>query len=158
MDDKTFVYIAFIKTTPEKLWEALTDSSFIEQYWFGSSFETDWKVGSKIVEIHKNGKQGFHGEILKSNPPKLLSYSFMTSAGIKTVVTFEIESIGDTVTLRTTQVGYDRNSTNYKSTSVGWAAIHSGLKTLLETNEALDGDSVYGLYDKLTENQAETCS
>ncbi len=157
MDDKTFVYVTFIKTTPEKLWEALTSNEFLKLYWFGSTFETDWKIGSEIKEIHENGKVGFRGEILESKPPKFLKYTFVASEQIETVVTYEIESVGDTVTLTTTHIGFERDSKYYKSTSIGWAAIHSGLKTLLETGESLDKDSVNRLYELTQEEGQSVC-
>lgn len=157
MDDKTFVCVTFIKTTPKKLWEALTSNEFLKLYWFGSTFETDWKVGSDIKEIHENGKVGFHGEVLESEPPKYLKYSFIASEEIETVVTYEIECAGDTVTLTTTHIGFEKGTKPYQSTSIGWAAIHSGLKTLLETGKSLDKDNVYKLYAMTQKSVKSAC-
>ncbi len=157
MSDNSFVCVTFIRTTPEKLWEALTTNEFLKLYWFGSRFETDWKVGSSIKEINESGKVGFHGEILESDQPNRLSYSFITADEIETVVTYKIESAGDIVTLTTTHVGYEKGSKNYQSTSVGWAAIHSSLKTLLETGESLDKDAVSELYGKTQESGKNAC-
>ena len=148
MSDKTFVYTTYIKTTPEKLWEALTSNEFLKLYWFGSSFVTDWKKGSKIVETRDNGQTGFHGEILESNPPNHLAYTFIVPGRGESNVTYDIESHSDTVTLTVTHVGYERDSEIYISLSNGFAAILSGLKTILETGESLDKDSVENLYSK----------
>ncbi|NNF00582.1 MAG: SRPBCC family protein [Pyrinomonadaceae bacterium] len=149
MKEDTFVYVTFIKTTAEKLWEALTNSEFIEKYWFGSTFETDWKVGSKIIETRDTGEPGFHGEILESEPPRRLVYSFVVPGREASKVTYEIASHGQMVTLKVIHAGYDKDSAEYKSTSNGWSAIMSGIKTLLETGKPLDKDSIYDLFGRL---------
>jgi uncharacterized protein YndB with AHSA1/START domain len=53
--DSTFVYVTFIRTTPEKLWSALTGPDFIKQYWFNMDFRTDWKKGSKWSLVFPDG-------------------------------------------------------------------------------------------------------
>ena len=134
-----FVYVTYIDTTPEKLWEALTNTEFMKQYWFGSDFETDWKVGSAIKETQQNGQPGFQGEILKFEPPRVLAYTFYGQAEGEPVtrVTFELKPQGETVRLTTTHEGYEAGSKDYKSISEGWAAILSSLKTFLEKGEPL---------------------
>ncbi len=135
-----FVYVTYINTTPEKLWEALTNAEFMKQYWFGSNFETDWKVGSTIKETMRDGKPGFQGEILKFEPPSVLSYTFYTESETKTQVTFDIKPQGGAVKLTTTHEGYEPGSKDYQSISGGWAAVLSSLKTLLETGKPLEID------------------
>ncbi len=138
MSEKKFVYVTYIDTTPEKLWEALTNPKFMKQYWFGSDFETDWKIGSTIKETQQNGSPGFQGEILKFEPPKLLSYTFYTEAETKTQVTFDLKPQDSVVKLTTTHEGYEQGSKDYQSISGGWAAVLSSLKTFLETGKPLE--------------------
>src|ERR1700744_3342296 len=70
-----FVYVTLIATTPEKLWEALTNPEFTAQYWGGTRLESEWKPGSRIVFRWR--AKIVHGDtILKREPSKLLSYSF----------------------------------------------------------------------------------
>lgn len=140
MNEEKFVYVTYINTTPEKLWEALTNTEFMKGYWFGSNFETDWKVGSKIKETQQNGKPGFQGEILKFEPPRLLVYTFYEQSEDegKTQVTFEIKPQGEVVRLTTSHEGYEQGSKDYQSISSGWAAILSSLKTFLETGKPLE--------------------
>ena len=68
----TFVYVTYIRTTPEKLWEALTDPKFTKQYWFGCIQKTDWKVGSPWQLQYDDGKVTDTGEVLEVDPPKRL--------------------------------------------------------------------------------------
>ncbi|WML48556.1 SRPBCC family protein [Neobacillus sp. PS3-34] len=103
MTDKKFVYVTYIATTPEKLWEALTSSDFTEKYFFGTKIESDWKEGS-IVNYLRNGEVTDYGTILKCEPHRLLSFTW-NSVGDKTVreqpsqVTFELKPMGQTVKL-----------------------------------------------------------
>ena len=75
MSKPQFVYVSYIETTPEKLWEALTSSEFTRQYWFGAEVRSDWKVGSPFALL-LDGEITDSGEILEADPPRRLSYSF----------------------------------------------------------------------------------
>ena len=70
-----FIYVTYIETTPEKLWEALTDSRFTRQYWFDTEVRSDWKVGSPFALV-MGGKTTDTGEILEADRPRRLSYTF----------------------------------------------------------------------------------
>lgn len=150
MEKPRFVYVTLIKTTPEKLWEALTDPAFTRQYWFNTSVESDWKVGSKMVYRWDNGQISDEGIILQAEPPRLLSYTFhhqLDEALRKegpSRVTFEIEPLsgkqglrGDAVRLTVTHEDFPAGSAVFPRISTGWPAILSGLKTLLETGQSL---------------------
>jgi uncharacterized protein YndB with AHSA1/START domain len=65
-----FLYVTFIRTTPEKLWEALTDPKFSRQYWFGTSVESGWKEGSPWKLVASDGKVTDLGEVLEIDPPR----------------------------------------------------------------------------------------
>ena len=67
--NSSFVYVTYIRTTPDKLWEALTTSEFMKQYWFGMDFETDWKVGSPWKLTFPDGRLADTGEIVEFDRP-----------------------------------------------------------------------------------------
>jgi len=144
-----FVYVTLIKTTPEKLWTALTSPEFTRQYWMGTSLESDWKVGSEMV-YRRNGELNVDGRVLKSEPPRLLSYTFHSVAEeIKdeqpSRVTFEIEPLDakpgtsdSTVKLTVTHDNFPQESKVFPMISGGWPTVLSSLKSLLETGKALE--------------------
>jgi len=145
-----FVYVTLIATTPEKLWAALTDPKFTVQFWGGTSIESDWKVGSRIV-FRWGGKVVHNDVILKSEPPRLLSYSFHPLhmeellAEPASRVTFEIEEFtgkskrqGPVVKLTVTHDEFPADSKIFPMISTGWPDILSSLKTLLETGAAIE--------------------
>jgi uncharacterized protein YndB with AHSA1/START domain len=72
-DRQTFVYVSFIRTTPERLWEGLTSGDFTEQYWSNQRIESDWKVSSPVKHIRADGLPEW--EILRYEPPRPLSYA-----------------------------------------------------------------------------------
>ena len=72
MAESRFVYVTYIRTTPAKLWQALTDNEFARQYWFGISHECDWKLGSSWAMRYPEGLTTDTGEVLESIPEKKL--------------------------------------------------------------------------------------
>jgi len=137
-----FVYVTYIKTTPEKLWEALTNSEFTRQYWFDTEVRSDWKVGSPLALV-MGGKTTDTGKILEADRPRRLAYTFrheldeeMRKEGATKVV-FTIEPYGDLVKLTVTHEGFGPGSRLLGAISRGWPAILSGLKSLLETGKAV---------------------
>ena len=142
MSKPQFVYVSYIETTPEKLWQALTSSEFTRQYWFGAEVRSDWKVGSPFA-LTLDGEVTDSGEILESDPPRRLSYSFKHQLFEEmrhepaTRVVFTIEPHGGIVKLTVTHEGFIEGSKLLGAVSKGWPAILSGLKSLLETGEVL---------------------
>ena len=142
MSKPEFVYTTYIETTPEKLWEALTDREFSKQYWFGTEVRSDWKVGSPFALV-TDGKTTDTGEILEADPPRRLSYSFKHQHFEEmrdepaTKVVFTIEPLGSIVKLTVTHEGFMEGSKLLGAVSNGWPAILSGLKSLLETGKVL---------------------
>jgi uncharacterized protein YndB with AHSA1/START domain len=144
LEDRTMekLFEIYIKTTPERLWEALTDPAQKPSYTFGSSVETDWQPGSRYLMTHP-GSPGplAEGENLEVDPPRKLVQSFhaLWSDEVKAEgtsrVTYEIEQIGDSCRLTVThdQLRDGANDQVYG----GWPMILSGLKTYLETGEKL---------------------
>ena len=136
------VFEIYIKTTPERLWEAITDPEMRAKYSFGVQTDSDWTEGSSyesgvpgVIDIAK-------GENVEVDPPRRLVQTFnaLWSDDVKAVgtsrVTWEIEPVGTSCQLTVThdQLPDDANSEVYG----GWTMILSGLKTLLETGETLD--------------------
>jgi uncharacterized protein YndB with AHSA1/START domain len=136
------VFEIYIKTTPERLWEAITDGEMRKKYSFGVGTSSDWTAGSE----YRSGVPGVidiaGGENLEVDPPRRLVQSFraLWSEDVEregtSRVTWEIEPVGDSCRLAVThdQLGETANSELYG----GWPMILSGLKTLLETGELLD--------------------
>ncbi|MFN3856182.1 MAG: SRPBCC family protein [Caulobacter sp.] len=135
MSDPAFVYVIYIRTTPEALWHALTDPDLREKYWFGRRSHSDWKTGSRHELRAPDGSLDFQGEVLESDPPRRLRYSFET-ASPTTTVTYELEPVEGSVRLTVIHDGFPDNSEQRKGVSKGWPSILSALKSLLETGEA----------------------
>jgi uncharacterized protein YndB with AHSA1/START domain/DNA-binding transcriptional ArsR family regulator len=144
MEDRTMekVFEIYIKTTPERLWEAITDRELRQRYNFGVGVESHWTPGSRYEAVHPGaGVRIAEGENLEVDPPRRLVQSFnaLWSDDVKAEgtsrVTWEIEPVGDSCRLTVThdQLREDANAELYG----GWPQILSGLKTLLETGETL---------------------
>ena len=142
MSKPEFVYVSYIETTPEKLWEALTSSEFSKRYWFGTELKTDWKVGSPFALV-MNGTTTDVGEVLEFDRPRRLSYTFqhiLNEEGRKerpTRVVFNLEPHGKLVKLTLTHEGFEDGSKLLDGISRGWPAILSSLKSMLESGTAL---------------------
>jgi uncharacterized protein YndB with AHSA1/START domain len=137
-----FVYVTYIKTSPEKLWEALTSSEFSRRYWFGTELRSSFKVGGSFALV-MDGKVTDTGEILEADRPRRLSYTFrhelddeMRKEGATKVV-FTLEPHGELVKLTLTHEGFAKDSRLLDGVSKGWPAILASLKSLLESGDAL---------------------
>jgi uncharacterized protein YndB with AHSA1/START domain len=136
------VYEIYIRTTPERLWEAITDPETRSKYHFGAQVSSDWTPGSRFELGHpKAGVLLGEGEILAAEPPRRLVQTMtalwndeVKSAG-ETRITWEIEPVGDSCRLILT---HDRLRDDASDQLFGgWPMILSGLKTWLETGELL---------------------
>ena len=142
MPKPEFIYISYIETTPEQLWEALTSSEFSRRYWWDTSVVSDWKVGSPFSLV-LNGQTTDVGEILEADRPRRLSYTFhhiLSEAARKerpSRVTFVLEQYGKLVKLTLTHQDFAEDSVIIDGVSKGWPAIMSSLKSMLETGEPL---------------------
>lgn len=143
MSKPQFVYVTYIETTPEKLWQALTSSEFTRQYWFGAEVRSDWKVGAPFA-LSLDGEVTDSGEILEADPPRRLSYSFkhhkyeeLRHEPISRVV-FTLEPFGPVVRLTVLHDGFIEGGKYFGAVSNGWPAILSQLKSLLETGKPLN--------------------
>jgi uncharacterized protein YndB with AHSA1/START domain len=138
MAKPTFVYVTYIATTLEKLWDALTSEAFTQQYWGDGQLQSDWQVGSSIEQVNPEGKSESIGEVLQSEPPHRLAYSFRTSVteSQPSRVQFELEQAGTTVKLTLIHDRLDTQSCiNVSQISQKWTASLSDLKRVLELEE-----------------------
>jgi uncharacterized protein YndB with AHSA1/START domain/DNA-binding transcriptional ArsR family regulator len=134
------VFEIYIKTTPERLWQAIIDTEMRSKYTFGAVITSDWKPGSRYQAVG-GGNLIAEGENLEVDPPRRLVQSFhaVWDEDVKregtSRVTWEIEPVGDSCRLTVThdQLREGANSQLYG----GWPMVLSGLKTLLETGELL---------------------
>ncbi|MEV6488211.1 metalloregulator ArsR/SmtB family transcription factor [Actinoplanes sp. NPDC051633] len=131
-DRPTYVYTTYIESTPEKVWQALTDADLTADYW-GHRNESDWQVGStwRHVRTDGSGIADIEGKVLESDPPRRLVTSWDPSR-----VTYEIEPFEDIVKLTVTHedLATDQDLTDI---SLGWPAVLANLKTLLETGRSM---------------------
>jgi uncharacterized protein YndB with AHSA1/START domain len=136
------VFEIYIKTTPERLWEAITDAGMRQKYNFGVGVESEWTPGSRYESVHPGaGITIAAGENLEVDPPHRLVQSFtalwsdeVQGEGTSTV-TWEIEQVADSCRLTVTHSDLREGANN--ELYGGWPMILSGLKTLLETGELL---------------------
>jgi uncharacterized protein YndB with AHSA1/START domain len=137
-----FVYVTYIRTTPEKLWAALTQPEFTRQYWFGVSMKSEWKAGSSWEMMYDDGRVMDAGEILEADPPRRLVIKWRNEwkpefkAEGYSRCTMEIEPIDGAVKLSVIHV-MDVADSKFitEGVSNGWPKILSNLKSLLETGE-----------------------
>lgn len=134
-----FVYTTYIKSTPEKVWKALTMTEFTKQYW-GISNVTDSKKGSEWSHVGDNGKAMMMGKILESDPPTRLKFSWFSPENKDDVseVTYEIEGIDDMVKLVVIHTGFKPGSEMLKGISDGWRRVLCNLKSYLETGQTIN--------------------
>jgi uncharacterized protein YndB with AHSA1/START domain len=139
----TFVYVTFIRTTPEQLWSALTSPAFMKTYWSGMHFETDWKKGSSWRLVFPDGGIADAGEVVEIHPPKRLVLKWrnefkpeLKSEGYARC-TIELEQKDAAVKLTVTHAMDRPKSKLIEAVAGGWPRILSNLKSLLETGRVV---------------------
>jgi uncharacterized protein YndB with AHSA1/START domain len=140
MARSTFVYVTYIRTTPEKLWSALTDDvEFMKQYWFGMHCESQWTAGSPWKLVAGDGQILDAGEIVEAVPPRRLVIRWQhknkpeLKAEGESHCTMELEPSGPAVKLSITHTIERDPSKFITAVSGGWPKVISNLKSLLET-------------------------
>lgn len=158
MDNTEFVYTTYIRTTPERLWQALTEPAFTRRYW-GTTFETDWQPGSPMAWVDQNDHRTEDPEqvVLEAVPHRRLAYTWHTftsdwaeGAGVsgenlarlraerRSKITFDLDPVGDDLVRLTVIHGdCEPDGQLLRMISGGWPHLLSDLKTLLETGETL---------------------
>jgi uncharacterized protein YndB with AHSA1/START domain len=143
MPRSTFVYVTYIRTTPEKLWSALTDGEFMKQYWFGMHCESQWTAGSSWKMVAGDGGVTDAGEIVAAEPPRRLvirwrhqKFPELKAEG-DSLCTMELERSGTAVKLSITHTIERELSKLIDAVSDGWPKVLSNLKSLLETGSTV---------------------
>lgn len=143
--NSTFVYVIYIRTTPEKLWDALTKPEFTRQYWVGTWQDSAWQPGSSWKLMRPGGGVADAGEVVEIDEPRRLVLRWRNEfvpdlrAEGYSRCTMELEQLGDKVKLTVTHTMDKPDSKFIKAVSMGWPAILSGVKTLLETGKPFEG-------------------
>jgi len=147
---ETFIYVTYIRTTREKLWNALTKPEFTREYWFGATQDCTWEMGAPWTLLFADGSTADRGEVLEVDPPNRLVLSWSNvfrpecAAEGPSRASFMLEPAGDNVKLTVTHEIDRENSVFLKALSNGWPLVLSSLKTLLETGHALEGTNRAG--------------
>jgi len=139
-----FVYVIYIRTTPEKLWRALTTPKFNRQFFYGTTQESRWKKGATWKLVKPDGGVCDSGEVLEIDPPRRLVLKWrnefvpeMRAEGYSRM-TLDVEKQGASVKLTIVHEMAKSGSKFIKSVADGWPPILSSLKSLLETGESLE--------------------
>jgi len=141
MNKPELIYTTYIRTTPEKLWNAIINPEFTRQYWGGNENISDWKPGSKWV--HATGDRDrvvrVTGKVVESVPPKrlVLTWADPAKEGDVSRVTFQIEPVDDEVRLDVIHGDFQPGSDMMTRVSGGWPRVLSSLKSFLETGVPL---------------------
>jgi len=143
MARSTFVYVTYIRTTPEKLWSALTDAEFNKRYWFGMHCESEWTTGSSWRLVSGDGQIFDAGEIVEAERPRrlVIRWQHRNKPELKaegdSLCTMELEPSGPAVKLSITHTIEREASQLIVAVSGGWPKVISNLKSLLETGSAV---------------------
>jgi uncharacterized protein YndB with AHSA1/START domain len=144
MAESRFVYVTYIRTTAEKLWQALTGPEFTRKYWAETWQDCQWAPGASWKLMIPDGRVGDSGEIIEIDPPRRMVISWrnefvpeMRAEGYSRM-TCELEQQGDSVKLTLIHEMDRKDSKLIDAVSNGWPAILASLKSLLETGESLE--------------------
>jgi len=142
MNKPNFVYVTYIRSTPEKVWQALTSPEFTKKIWFGAIHQTDWQPGAVWTLLLGDGQIADVGKIVECDPPRRLVIGDwrnqwrpdLKAAG-PSHCTIDIETVGDAVKLTITHTAEASGAGLIEAVSGGWPKIVANLKSLLETGE-----------------------
>ena len=145
MADSRFLYVTYIRATPERIFEALTDPERNRLFWHGYRQQSSWKKGADYAIVSGDGEAWDTGKVLACDPPKRLSvtWTHQKDAAMKavgeSVATFDIEPVNDRVTKLTITHTIGVSPSKFiEAVSTGWPSILANLKSLLETGSALE--------------------
>ena len=145
MAESEFVYMTYIRTTAEKLWQALTEPEFTRKFWVDTVQECEWKEGARWTLRVPDGRAADTGEVVEIDRPRKLVLTWqnhlfpeMTAEGFSRM-TYVLEAKGEVVKLTLTHTMDMKDSMTIKAVSNGWPHLLASLKSLLETGESLPG-------------------
>ena len=139
-----YVYVTYIRTTPQKLWDALTRPEFTRQYWFGVTQESEWKPGASWTMKYPDGRVTDAGEVLEIDPPRRLVLKWRNEfrpelkAEGYSRCEYNLEEDKGVVKLTITHSIDKDNARIIEAVSGGWPRILSSLKSLLETGTPME--------------------
>jgi uncharacterized protein YndB with AHSA1/START domain len=145
MPGSRFVYVIYIRTTPEKLWQALIDPEFTRRYWCDTTHECEWTPGAAWRIRMPDGRVTDSGEVVEFEPHRRLVLKWRNEfkpelhAEGYSRMTYELEKRGEEVKLTVIHEMDRPDSKFIQAVSNGWPHILSSLKSLLETGESLEG-------------------
>lgn len=138
-DKPDFVFSTYIRTTPDKLWDALTNPEMTKHFYYGGRVQADLRVGGRFAYLDPEGQVNLDGEVIEIDPPKKLVTTFKATwsppEGQITRVMYEIEPMGEVCKFTLTHYDYEKAMAGIET---GWPMIIAGMKTLLETGKPLD--------------------
>jgi len=142
MENNVQMYQVFIRTTPAKLWQALTDPSVTTKYFFNEAIHSNWKSGSEWYSTGPKGTRDVEGTVVESDPPNrlVLTWRVLYDKDLSkelSRVTYLIEERGEVCKLTVTHELNEAPKTARHVSDEGWQLVLSGLKTLLETGQAM---------------------
>ena len=139
----TYVYVTYIRATPDRVWQALTDPEFMRHYRFGMHQESEWVTGSPWKMLFSDGRVADAGEVVEADPPKRLVLNWrnefreeLKAEGHSRCV-YEIEPLEGAVKLTVTHSIAVVESKTIEAVSGGWPKVLSNLKSWLETGEVV---------------------
>lgn len=144
MTGPEFVYETYIRATPEDIWKALTSPGFTSQYFYATRVESSWQPGEPVYYRYEDGETtAVEGEVIEAEPPRKLVISWHVlydenaKKELPSRVSFTLEPMNEQTRLRIVHDRFPEDSVVFDSIRSGWPWIVAGLKSLLETGEAL---------------------
>jgi len=144
MAESRFVYVTYIRATPQAIWDELTNPERNKLFWSGYHQQTSWEVGDAYEIVGPDGRAWDTGKVLACDPPRRIEVTWLHEhdeamrAEGESTCTFELEPATDTVTKLTVTHAIGRaNSKLIGAVSNGWPSILASLKSLIETGSAL---------------------
>ncbi|MEI9887944.1 MAG: SRPBCC family protein [Rhizomicrobium sp.] len=138
-----YLYVTYIRTTPQKLWDALTKPEFIKQYWFNMTQESTWKAGASWQMLFSDGRVADAGEVLESDPPRRLVLKWrnefrpeLKEEGYSRCV-YDLEQDGEVMKLTITHTIEKDGAKIIEAVAGGWPRVLSSLKSFLETGKPM---------------------
>ena len=138
------VYVTYIASTPEKVWEALTSAEFTKRFFFGRAVEVEPKVGGSFAMRMPDGRYDIKGKVIEWDPPRRLSVTWEVDFEEfrelpESLVTYDIEPMGGSVKLTMTEAHrWDVPDAILAGGRQGWPLILSSLKSVLETGKPIE--------------------
>jgi len=143
MDKPKHVYDVYIRATPERVWQAITNGDLTRQWFHGTRLTGELKPGAAIQYVSEDGAAAVEGTVVELDPPRRFVHTWKANWGPEFAddqpsrVTWELTPMGPTTLLRMTHDGFIGETATYQSISQGWAPILNSLKSLIETGEPL---------------------